>query len=121
MEIEKLNNTISFINSIEKYKTKSILYCNDMYKNLEKKDIRDILILSQKFYKDCLNLKYGLNIEYYDNYVEELEKINKKNDTNELVAKMKILNESLNLLKYNLNTNLFIDRLFIEFGRVYNE
>ena len=116
---EKIKTVLDFINMIEKYKEKSILRCNSNYRNLDKKDMKEILMLTQKFYKDCLNLKYNLKIECFEKYMDELEKVDKNNEVDKIVEKMKLLNDNINLLKYNLNINLFLDKFFIEFGRLY--
>ena len=119
IDTEELKNVINFAMNIEKYKTKSILQCNSFYKDIDKKSLKELLILLQKFYRDCLNLKYGLEIECFDEYIDELNKVSNNNDIEKIIAKMKLLNNSINVLKYNVNTNLFLDRLFIEFGRLY--
>ena len=116
---EKLKSAVEFVNMVEKNKIRSILYYNDMYKETNKKDLKEMLILVEKLYKDCLNLKYNLKLEYFSDYKDELIKINNKNDEKKILSLMKILNNNINLLKYNLNINLFLDRLFIELGRIY--
>lgn len=121
VDIENLENAIKFVNTIEKYKTQAILYYNNLHKDLDKKNIKDILILAEKFYKDCLNKRYDLNLENFNNYVNEITNINSKNDEKLILSKMKILNNGINMLKYNLNINLFLDKLFIDFGRVYEQ
>lgn len=120
-DIEQLENAIKFIKTIEKYKTQSILYYNSLHKDLDKKNIKDILILVEKFYKDCLNAKYNLNLENFSNYIDEINNVNSKNDEKMLLLKMKVLNNNISMLKYNLNIGLFLDKLFIEFGRVYEQ
>lgn len=119
LDLEKLENALEFIKMVEKYETKSIVYYSNIYKELDKKNLKEVLVLAEKFYKDCLNLKYSLKLEQFNNYEDELIKINRENDETKILQKMKILNKNINLLKDKVNINLFLDRLFIEFGRLY--
>lgn len=120
-EIDKnlADKVIYILESLEKNLTKSMSYNYlELYKNLNKEELKEVLNLVELFYKDCLNEKYNLKIEYFFEYNEIIKKISNKNSVDKILKKIKILNDNIALLKYNLNGNLFIDKFLIEFGRI---
>lgn len=119
IEKELVNNSISIINMLETYATKSIAYCsNELHKSFDKETLKKILKLMQLFYKDCLNKIYKIKIENFNDYDSLISEVIKNNDHKKILKKIKILNDNINLLKYNLNINLFVDKFIIEFGRL---
>jgi DNA polymerase III delta prime subunit len=114
-----LEKVVCLAKSLEKNMTKSMSYnYQELYKNLSKDELKELLDLIELFYKDCLNQKYNLKIEIFSEYEDEIKEINKNNNDNKILKKIKILNDNITLLKYNLNGNLFIDKFLIEFGRI---
>jgi hypothetical protein len=66
-----------------------------------------------------LNKMYWLPIKLFNDYENYIDIILKNNNYKKLIKKIKILNDNIDLLKYNLNGNLFIDKFLIEFGRLW--
>ena len=120
IENEKIiNESISIIKLIEATGTNSIAYnFNELYKSFEKEELKRVLKIIELFYKDCLNKIYGINLNIFNDYEELIDNIIQRNSYKKIIDKIKILNDNIDLLKYNLNVNLFIDKFLIEIGRL---
>lgn len=114
--LEKIKSVINFIKYIEKNGLKSIVYTNDYFFQYfsDKENINWAIIVMIYFYKDVLNFKIKGNIELFNEYKEDIEKINNNNDINVLLNKINILNANRKNIEYNANLNLLIDRIIIE-------
>ena len=70
-------------------------------------------------YKECVNLKNGLeikdNVIKYEKIIKEIA-VNNKMD--ELLHKMDIFIKYSDLIKYNLNMNMLMDKIIIEVGEI---
>lgn len=73
-----------------------------------------ILIL---YYKDVLNYKLNINITYFNDYINDIKEVSKKNNIISICNKLKILLEYKEKIKFNVNTALLMDRLIIAFER----
>jgi hypothetical protein len=114
--VEKLESVVSFIKKYEALKfdvmieTKKLL--NDKF--LEKTDYLWAFEVMIMFYKDVLNFILNRELEIFDYYIEIIEfvaSINKKDDIIYKLKKILLLKEKI---KYNINSNLLIDKLIIE-------
>lgn len=118
LEEEIVNKAISMVQIVELDK-KSIVYnSNSLYKSFERDELKKVLIMVELFYKDCLNKIYGIDLEIFKEHEELIDKIIENNNYKKIIDKIKILNDNIDLLKYNLNVNLFIDKFLIEIGRL---
>ena len=111
----QIKKTIDFINYYEKNHLDTILYMNKLWHEAIKSkeeiiDAFDIIIL---YYKDLINLKLEKKTEIF-NKTTEMEKIVNNNKTIELCNKLNIIVDKKNQIKYNVNTNLFMDKLIID-------
>jgi DNA polymerase-3 subunit delta' len=113
---DQIDSIIKFVNCIEKYGLKSILYMYDYFLQYfnTKENISWAIIIMIYFYKDILNYKINANIELFDEYKEDIKNISNKNDINELLNKINILNENRKNIDNNANLNLLMDRIIIE-------
>ena len=119
LDEELINKSISIINILENIGIKSIVYnSNELYKTYEKEELKKILEAIELFYKDCLNKLYDIDIQAFKYNEELLINVLKINNNKKIIRKIKVINDNINLLKYNLNGSLFIDKLIIEFGRL---
>ena len=103
-DLEKYNKYLKYLEIFEEKNEKSIAFLNELY------------LLSA----DELKLVFQVWIEIYmdklSKYSNELNKpnINKKEDkTSDIIKKIKNINESIELLKNNINTRLLLDRIFM--------
>ena len=55
-----------------------------------------------------------MKILFFNDYEDNIIKIANMNDIDVLCDKIKVLNDTLNNIKYNLNINLLIDKLVID-------
>lgn len=116
--IESEDKIMNFIEIIEEKKEHSIAYYNKIISSfIEKKDIKNLLISVEYFYRDCINFKTNRNYEYYNSDNKLIEKISDKNEINKLTKKLLIVNNAINKLDYNLNISLLMDKILIELGR----
>lgn len=111
---------IEFVLFIEKNKYDAIIYKNkefiELFNDRSKLFVAfNLLIL---YYKDVLNKKINLPVEYFNDYLESIDLIVDKNDKIMLSEKIKILVELSMKIKYNLNANLLVDRLVISLSEV---
>lgn len=118
---ELLLKSIDLVNKIENYKVDSIAYLPDIFsKKEEKAKVMSIIKIIKYFYYDVLNYKFQNTIQYFDEYLSTVEKIALNINEKDLTRKLIVLNKSENVLKYNVNVNLFIDKLIIDMvGEIY--
>lgn len=116
-----MENVINFIDYVEKNNTKTIIYLKDLWHN-KFKDKNDCIMAFKYIiyiYKECVNLKNGLeikdNVIKYEKIIKEIA-VNNKMD--ELLHKMDIFIKYSDLIKYNLNMNMLMDKIIIEVGEI---
>lgn len=82
-------------------------------------DVQFALLIILAFYKDVINYKLDLYLEFFTNdYLDDIKKISSLNTINKLCNKINILLKLRTEYKINANSNLLIDRLIIEFNEV---
>ncbi len=121
-DIEIIDKSILFVKTFEKYGIKTIAY---NYKFLEKKEEKETILnlvnIVKYFYRDTLNYKLLNEIKYFNNYIDDIKLVCEKNSEKTLINKLMVLNKNENMLEYNLNLNLFMDKLIIEMGMISSE
>lgn len=114
---ENIEKAISFVKCFEKYGLDSIAYIYEFIpKKPEKEDIKVMVSIVKYFYRDVLNSLLSMKLNYFENYKEDINKISSKNSVESVINKLIVLNKCENMLEYNLNMNLFLDKLIIEMG-----
>lgn len=118
---ELVLKSIDLVNKIENYKVDSIAYLPDIFsKKEEKAKVMSIIKIIKYFYYDVLNYKFQNTIQYFDEYLSTVEKIALNINEKDLTRKLIVLNKSENVLKYNVNVNLFLDKLIFDMvGEIY--
>ena len=111
-----INNVIEFWNLFESNGSKTILYEKQYFLDVfnEKEEISNFIKCSILFYRDLINCKLGRSILYYDDYNEILKKISNNNELNKLLYKLDVLLKKENLIRKNININMFIDGVIID-------
>lgn len=115
-----IDTIIEYVLFIEKNKYEAIIYKNkelvEIFNDRNKLFIAfNLLIL---YYKDVLNKKLGLSVDYFSDYLESIDIVSLNNDKIKLSEKIKILVELSMKIKYNLNANLLVDKLVILLSEV---
>lgn len=110
-------NTIQFVEYLEKYKKRTIVYEKKLFFDFfrEKEDIITFFELLIFYYKDVVNCKLNRkNI-----FIEKIDQtIIENNTVNSLSHKINLLIYYKDKLNVNANQNLLIDRMIIDIGGV---
>lgn len=112
------NNIVNFIIFYEKNKLNTLIYIkekwNDIYNTRELVD--NALNLMTIFYFDALKFKFDIENYFFVDYLDALKFVASVNSEKDIIHKLEILIKNREYLKCNLNLNLLINRLIIEFG-----
>lgn len=112
---EVVDKSIKLIESFLINQEKVISYFPTILEKKEDKEkIINIIAIMKYFFRDSINYLLFNKIEYFQNYDKILKLSCKNNNLKSLIDKLIILNKNENMLKYNLNLNMFLDKLFIE-------
>ena len=111
-----INDVIGFTEYIENYKLDTLIYTKKLWHNNFKDRNYNIIGINLMiyFYYDVIRYKSGMKILFFNDYEDNIIKIANMNDIDVLCDKIKVLNDTLNNIKYNLNINLLIDKLVID-------
>ena len=117
--LEKIKTVISFLKYYENNHLDTIIYMNKLWHaTIKTKDdfviAFEILIM---YYKDILNYLLSIPLEYFYSYENDVREIAKKNTVFSVCHKLKTLLEYKEKIKFNVNTNLLMDKLIIELER----
>ena len=66
---------------------------------------------------DCGNIKIDKVIQVFNDYVKEVNIIEEKNNLDEITSKINVIMDLREKIKFNINSNLLMDKLIIELGR----
>ena len=111
-----VDNVISFIKYYEKNKLNSILNMNKIWNQYfkERTEIYDAFTIMLLFYKDVLNCIIDVEINVFDDYMDDVTSIAKINEKSNIIRKINVIMELREKIKYNINNNLLMDKLIIE-------
>jgi DNA polymerase III subunit delta' len=110
-----LKNVIDFINCYEEKKIKTIVYENNFFNEInDKSDLNKFFECVILFYNDLLRYKYGCNVLYFDDYIENIKKLSYTNSKENILKKINILIEKIRFIKNNVNTSMFVDGIIID-------
>ena len=108
---------INFINSLENKKIDTILNINELWNNIftNREEYLFGLDLLINYYVDVINFKLDKNLEFY--IKEEIENIFNKNDIiiSNIIKKISLARKSKDDIIANVNLNLIMDKLIIDF------
>ena len=111
-----INDVLDFIRVLENKKKDTIIYAKPLWltKFKDRNSFIKAIDIMIYFYNDVLLFKLGCYLKYFNNYYDDVTNINGSID--EIIKKIKILIENEYLIRYNLNLNLLINKIIIEFG-----
>ena len=69
-------------------------------------------------YRDLINVFLSRNLEYFKKYESQIKEIMNKNDVRSVINKLIVLNHAESMLQYNLNLNLFMNKLIFDLGGI---
>lgn len=115
LEEEIINKSIELIKIIEEKKINSEAYIYEVINKKEDREtIKDIIKIMKYFYYETIKTKYNQKCEIFNKYIDLINEIIEKNKEKTLINKLIIINKNENMLEYNVNINLFLDKLLIE-------
>lgn len=119
---EVILKTIQLIRLMEEKKSSSFGYLYDIIsKKEEKEKLVKIMTIMEFFYYDVfIYISLG-KVNCFNNYISKVKEIAFLNNNKEVVRKLMVINKALSMLQYNLNINLFIDKLIIDLVGELNE
>lgn len=111
---QKITKVIDFINYYEKNHLNTLLYIGKLWNEyITSKDEYEMAFeIMINYYKDILNYLLKQPLEIF-NENNEIINISKNNTIDELCQKINKLVELKDLIKYNINTSLLMDKLII--------
>ena len=112
---EKISKAIEFIDYYEENGKDTLLYMNKLWNEnfKSKEEIVDAFQIIILYYSDIINIKLNKKSLIFDNN-ESIKKIIKNNSIKKLCKKINILIESKETVKYNVNSNLLMDKLILD-------
>lgn len=110
-----VKKVIEFINYYEKNKLKTIVYENRFFEEInDKKELNKFFECVILFYRDLLRYKFGSDVLYFDDYIDNIREFSCINTEEMIIKKINTLLEKVRLIKNNVNTSMFIDGIIID-------
>ena len=110
-----VKKVIEFINYYEKNKLKTIVYENRFFEEINDKiELNKFFECVILFYRDLLRYKFGSNVLYFDDYIDNIREFSCINTEEMIIKKINTLLEKVRLIKNNVNTSMFIDGIIID-------
>lgn len=112
---QKIEKPIKFINYYENNKIKTLLYTKKLWHDYikSKEELIKSFNIITLYYNEILYSLTGKQTEIFIDYKQEIEKIKEKNNIQSIATKIKKITNLKEQIKYNINTNLLIDKLII--------
>lgn len=117
---EDMDFLIDFVCKVEKYKEASIAYLNkEFYTYFEDRNkLNQFMNNLLYIYNDLLHSLLLDNINYFNQYKEEIFRLTNNNNVKSINDKINVVSEMIVLLKYNPNIKLYFDKLVIRLSGV---
>ena len=110
----KFKKVIEFVNYYEKNHLNTLLYIGKLWNDyiIGKEEIEMAFDIMINYYKDILNYQLNKPLEIFE-LNDNIKMIAEKNSQDEICQKINKIVELKDLIKYNINTNLLMDKLII--------
>lgn len=110
-------NVVNFVNYYEENHLDTLLEIEQIWNNYfkERKDITKAFEIMLLYYKDILNYTINNPIEIFAENKKTIQKISIKTNANQISKKIGIIIDLKEKIKYNINTNLLMDKLLLRF------
>lgn len=112
--------TIKFINYYEKNKLDTLLYSNSLFHNnlSDRNDYNIAFNIILMYYKEILNYKLNHNFVNFFEYKDYLQDIVDNIKLDNIIKKIDIVLNLKKTIGNNVNLNLLVDKLIIDFSKV---
>lgn len=117
---EQVEESLDFLEFVDKNKIKMMLYLKKINKN-NKFDKNDMIILFNimlLFYKDVLEYKTLQQVSIFEDYMNRIKEMSFNNTDKQVVAKIKLIIEILDDLKYNVNIMMEYDKFIMRMEEI---
>jgi len=120
---EKLDKIVDFVNYYEKHKLDTILNTQKLWHQYfsDKEIISDAFEIISLYYMDAINLACDYHLNIFDKYETNLKEIINKNNIDRLLYKINVVLKLKDLIKFNINSSLLMDKLILELEEVKND
>ncbi len=110
----KIEKVIEFVNYYERNHLNTMLYIGKLWNDYikDKQELTFAYEIMINYYKDILNYKLNKDLEIFEKN-KEIEFIASKNEVEEICKKIDKLVELKELIKYNINSGLLMDKLIM--------
>ena len=85
---------------------------------IDKEIITDAFQIISLYYMDVINYSCGHKLNIFDKYENNIKEIANRNNVNQLIDKINIVLELKDLIKYNINISLLMDKLILRLEEV---
>lgn len=121
--IEDINTVIEFCIFNEKNGVSTIAFTKKKWHNYfsDRVMFKYALNIMLYIYLDVINYKLGHALTYFSDYIDNVKIIASYGDVQYYIKKTKIILKYIDLIKYNLNLNLCMDKIIIEWAGDSNE
>lgn len=113
---ELIDKLVEFVKYIETYGNATIVNIKNLwhvyFKNRELVDMGMQMLIN--FYYDILLVLNEKDVSIFINYMDDVENIAKMTSISKVIKKLDVLINARSYLVYNLNLNLFMDKLIID-------
>ena len=112
-----IDNVIKFINYYEENHLQTFLEIEQLWNCnfIDRSDITFAFEVMLLYYKDILNYIINNPIVIFNIYKSSIQKISIKSNVNQISQKINIIIDLKDKIKYNINTNLLMDKLLLQF------
>ena len=120
-EIENIiNKCIFFIENLESKKLSTVIYIKELlWDNFKtNEDINILFGFMTYLYIDSIYKIMNKDIKYMNKYINLIDLIIEKNEINDIITKINIIENLKLCLKSNVNSKLIFDKIIIEFSEV---
>ena len=115
IDLDKVDEAISFLEYVDKNKTKTLIHLKKILKNnkFDKIDTTILFNIMLLFYKDVLEYKTLQKVSVFDDYLTNIKNISFNNTDIQIINKIKLIIEVLDDLKYNVNIQMEFDKFIL--------
>lgn len=114
---KKIDNTVNFIENIEKKGINEFIYVKDIWEIIKNQQDYNVFIsIMIYFYVDVLYSKVGKKIKYMYNFSSTIDLVESKNTIDDIINKIYVLEQLKLEGTNNVNNKLLLDRIIIELG-----
>jgi DNA polymerase-3 subunit delta' len=115
---EYLSKLFEFTTNLDSMRNKFFIKYKDYIDFFSTKDdIKIIIDFMLYFYYDILNLKLKRNVAYFNNHIDELNRVSDNNSMESINYKLEVLEKTKFKLNSNSNIKMILDKFIIEFSK----